>query len=160
MTWLDLIMILILGGAAVIQARRGLFQSFLDLVVLVVCAIVAKNYGARVGEMAKLGHAGGILLTFVVLGAAGIAISRLVYNTMPLTIEAWDPLFGAIFGVACGAAAAHVLIVAILTSKGNDYGPVANSALCMQIATVSGWHGFITMMHRLGGYEEPTPEPG
>lgn len=159
MTWLDLIMILILGGSAVIQAKRGFLQSLLDLIALAACAVVSKTYGPRLGGMANLGDAGGMIVAFVLLGGAGIAISKLAYNAMPLTIEAWDPLFGAVLGLGCGGAIGHLLVNAIVASKGTSYAPVANSSVCMQLYSFGAWHSFVSMMHRLGGYEEPTPEP-
>ncbi len=157
MTWLDLIMILILGAAAIIQGRRGFLQSLFDLLALSGCAIVAKSYGARVGQVVNLGEAGGMVLTFFLLGAVGIAVSKLVYNMVPLTIEAWDPLFGAILGLGCGIAISHLLISAIVVSKGPDYAPVSHSGLCMQLYEFRAWHRFLEIMHGLGGYEEPTP---
>ncbi len=136
MNWLDIVLLLLVGGVGVLGIARGFGRSAFDAVCL---------YGALAGAAAlapllaahltlAAGSAGVNLslafgLLFIVLAGAGLAVAWFLHGVMPLNAGMFDKMLGLAAGVCAGMILAHGLLSVLVAS---DPHRVASAALVRQ----------------------------
>ncbi len=136
MNWLDILLLLLIAGAAALGLKRGYGRAAFDALglyaALWLASAVAPSLAAHLtlqvgGPSVNLSWAFGLL--FVLFGALGLGLAWYCYGLVPLEAGLFDRLFGLVGGVAAGMVLAHGLVATLVTS---DPQRVASAALVSQ----------------------------
>jgi uncharacterized membrane protein required for colicin V production len=123
MIWIDLLAIVIIIAAAYVESERQFGSSFFDMVAILASLHLAKLLGPvfahaiHVFSAADNNQAFGIALLFVVFAAPLLVLAKFVQDQALLTIDAFDAVAGAIFGLVSGIAIANIVLIIILTAN-------------------------------------------
>jgi uncharacterized membrane protein required for colicin V production len=107
-TWFDIVAILVLIVIAWLESLRGFGRSLFDLlgavVTLKLAPILSDWLATSYPVIAKGGPSQSFWLGMVVLvmGAAIIVITRLIYQSTLLSLDYLDPVAGGLLGLATG----------------------------------------------------------
>ena len=133
MNWLDILLLLLIVGVAVLGMVRGLGRAAFDALGLygalwaasTLAPLLAAHLTLNAGGAAvNLSWVFGIL--FVLLGALMLGVSWYVHSLTRFDAGMFDKLLGLAAGVAMGVIVAHSLVAALVTS---DPHRVASAAL-------------------------------
>jgi len=141
MSWLDLVAVLLLIGGVVVGSMRGFGRALFDAVALVVSAKVTTMLYAGLADSITLSqdpHANQawcMAILFLLIGAVTVVIGNFIQNSLLLSLDAFDPILGAILGLPAAAAVVYVLIGTMIAKAG---GPDAATA----VAYVDSWAAY------------------
>jgi len=123
MTFFDLFVLAILGASVVSGAMRGFVRALIATFGLIVGIVVATHTYEQAGALlrsaglfksAEAAHAGGFLLVFGIVLAAGFVVGEFVRAGLrQARLEWFDRALGACFGFVRGMAVCSVIYLAL-----------------------------------------------
>ena len=146
MNWLDILLLLLIVGAAALGLKRGFGRAAFDALGLYAALWLASALAPALAAHVTL-QAGGagvnqswaFGLLFVLLGAFGLGLAWYCYGLVPLEAGLFDRLLGLVGGIAAGMILAHSLVSTLVRS---DPQREASAALVTQGTVGSELYGF------------------
>ena len=157
MDWLDLVLILVIGGIATAGMVRGFGRASLDALLL-----YAALWGANAAYLplaaqvhlangAAVNHADVYALLLVAFGAGALGISRFLYGMTLLDTGMFEGLLGLGAGVAAGMIAAHGIAHAVAMADPNGTAGAALVAASFVGREMLSFPTFHSLMDTLTG---------
>lgn len=123
MNWLDILLLLLIAGAAALGLRRGFGRASFDALGLYAALWLASAFTPLLAAHLTL-NAGGaaanrgwiFALLFVLLGALCLGIAWYCHGMTQFEAGLFDKLFGLVGGIAAGMILAHSLVSTLVTS--------------------------------------------
>jgi len=123
MNWLDILLLLLIAGAAALGLTRGFGRAAFDALGLYGALWLASTLAPLLAAHLSL-HAGGAAvnrswafgLLFVLLGALCLGIAWYCHGLTQFEAGLFDKLFGLVGGIAAGMILAHGLVSTLVTS--------------------------------------------
>ncbi len=150
MTWFDLAVVIVVAAFGTIEARRGASPAAMDCAALVIVGQIANGAHGAFADSLNIAPAVGFAILYVVLGILGILLVRFIHSMTMLSLDTFDPIVGAVFGVASGIAAAHALGQIVLVAGGADYPALAQSALGDEILNFTTYKKIVWGLKHIG----------
>ena len=131
MTWVDLVAILLFIAGAVVESMRGFGRALFDAIALIIAAKASTMLYPGLAERIAISqdtHANQawcLALLFVVIGTITILLAKLIQDSLLLSLDAFDPILGAILGIPAAGAVVYALMAILITGAG---GPEAETA--------------------------------
>lgn len=131
MTWVDLVAIILFIAGAVIESMRGFGRALFDAIALIIAAKASTMLYPGLADRIAMSddpHANQawcMAMLFVVIGAVAILIGKFIQDSLLLSLDAFDPILGAILGIPVAGAVMYALIAVLITGAG---GPDAEAA--------------------------------
>jgi uncharacterized membrane protein required for colicin V production len=131
MTWVDLVAVLLLIAGVLVGSMRAFGHALFDSIALVLTTKVATMLYPGLADRVTLAQSGFanqawcLAILFVLIGAAAVVLGNFIQNSLLLSLDSFDPILGAILGLASGGALVYVLIAILITGAG---GPKAQAA--------------------------------
>ena len=148
MNWLDIILLLLIVGTAVVGTVRGLGRAAFDALGLYAALWAASTLAPLVAVHLTLNAGGAAVnqswifgILFVLLGVLMLGVSWYVHSLTRFDAGMFDKLLGLAAGVAMGVIVAHSLVSALVTS---DPHRVASAALVADAPVGREVYGFPT----------------
>ena len=116
MSWIDFIVILIFLAVTILESVRGFGRALFDTIALILVLKASKLLSPSLaGSISFLSapHANegfSFLLLFVVMGAVGLILAKLIYESTLWTFDAFDALLGGLLGLIASGAVANALL--------------------------------------------------
>ncbi len=146
MNWLDIFLLLLLAGAAVLGAARGFGRAALDALGLYAALCLASFLAPLLAAHLTLTAGGAaenrgwaFAMLFVLLGALALGLAWYCHGLTRFEAGAFDKLFGLVGGAALGVILAHGLVNTLVTS---DPKRVASAALVSRGAVGTELYSF------------------
>ena len=150
------IVIIILAVAAV-EMKRGFGRALFDLVGAIVVVVLARSLASTLAPTVSLlankgaNEALWLGIVFAVLGTAAFFLARWCYNATLISLDAFDPFFGAVIGLATGVAVAHVvLVVMLMGSTPAKAQQLRQTRVCRECVNFESYNGLVTTLNQLG----------
>ena len=125
MTWLDIVLIFVIGGIAVVEMARGFGRAAFDALLLYAALWAAESASlplaaqVHLANGAAVNHADAYALLLVVFGTAALGCSRFVYGMTLFDAGMFDSLLGLVAGVGAGMIAAHGIVHSLAMADPN-----------------------------------------
>lgn len=148
MTWVDILVVVLCVGIALLEARRGFLAAALDLAGVVIVTVVAVKYSDQLGGSLSPGIA--FLVLYLLLMAAAVTGAKFAGDALKYDIGAFDSALAAVLGVATGVAVSYALCQFLNLSAGGSHPAVAGSALAAQVHDFQWYHAMVGFLQRLG----------
>ncbi len=119
MSWLDVVLILVIGGCAVVEMARGFGRAAFDALLLYAALWSAEAAALPLARQvhlangAAVNHADAYAILLVVFGSTALGLSRFVYGMTLFDAGMFDSLLGLAAGIAAGMVAAHGIVHAL-----------------------------------------------
>ena len=166
MNWLDIVLILVIGGVAIVQMVRGFGRAAFDALLL-----YAALWGADAASLplarqvhlangAAVNHADADALLLVVFGAASLGLSRWVYGMTLFDAGMFDGLLGLASGVVAGMIAAHGIVHVLAMADPNETGNallVAKSVVGNEMLDFPTYHSVMDTVTGASTYRRELP---
>lgn len=123
MIWLDLVAIIIILGVAVGESTRQFGIALFDMLAVLAALGLAKLTGPALAGAATMlavpahNKALATALMFVTCSAVLLVLAKLASNAAPIALETFDSIAGGLAGFVSGLAAAHIVLLIILTAN-------------------------------------------
>ena len=150
MTWFDLVVILIIVAFGTVEAKRGASPAAMDCAALVIVGQIANGAHDTFSSSIGVAPAIGFTILLVVLGVLGILLARFLHHMSMFSLDTFDPIVGAVFGVASGIAVAHAFAQIVLVNGGPECSALANSALGNEILNFATYKTIVRGLTHLG----------
>ena len=160
MSWLDLVAMVLLIAGVVVGSMRGFGRALFDAIALVISAKVATMLYAGLADSMTLSqnpHANQALcmmILFVVVGAITVVVGNLIQNSLLLSLDAFDPILGAILGLPAAGAVVYVLVGIMIAKTGGADAPTAqayvNSWAAYHFYYFNSYHSMIETFRHIG----------
>ena len=157
MNWLDLVLILVIGGIAAVEMVRGFGRAAFDALLLYAalwCASAADlplSAQVHLANGAAANHADVYALLLVVFGGIAVGVSRFLYGMTLFDTGMFEGLLGLGTGVAAGMIAAHGIVRAIAMADPNGTAGAALVAASFVGHEMLGFPTFHSVMDTLTG---------
>lgn len=148
MNWLDMVLLLLVGGVGIVGIARGFGRSAFEAVclygALAGAAALAPLLAAHLtfaagGAGVNLSMAFGLL--FVLLAGVAMAVAWFLHGVMPLNAGIFDKMLGLAAGLCAGMILAHSLLSVLVAA---DPHRVASAALVRQGSVGTELYSFPT----------------
>ncbi len=158
MTWFDLVALVLVVLVAWVESIRGFGRALVDLVGGIVIVRLAPMLAGRLADSARImytpdaNRAVWFGLLFVVMATLVVLASRLVYSSTLLSLDYFDPILGATFGVATGAILAFAFLHTLQLSYGTSGAgqTLMASFAGQELLEMRSFHKALRAMYHLG----------
>lgn len=166
MNWLDIVLILVIGGVSVIQMVRGFGRAVFDALLLYAAlwganaAAVPMAAQVHLANGAAVNHTDVYALLLIVFGVAALGVSRFIYGMTLFDAGMFDGLLGLVMGVAAGMTAAHGIVHAIAMADPNGTAGaalVAGSPVGHEMLAFSSFHSVMDVITGVNSYRRQLP---
>ena len=166
MNWLDIVLIVVIGGVAIVQMVRGFGRAAFDAVLLYAALWSADAMSlplarsVHLANGAAVNHADADALLLVVFGVAALGLSRWVYGMTLFDAGMFEGLLGLGAGVAAGMIAAHGIVHALAMADPNETGNavlVANSLVGNEMLGFPAYHSVMDTITGAATYHRELP---
>lgn len=148
MTWVDIVVVVLCVGIALLEARRGFFAAALNLAALIAVAGVAVKFSGQLTASLSPGVA--FLVLYVLLGAAAVTGANFASHALKLDIGPFDHALAGAVGIASGVAVSYALCEFLNLSAGGTHPAVAGSLLGAQVHEFRAYHSVLNFLRGLG----------
>jgi len=160
MMWSDVLALLLIAAIAWLESHRGFGRSLFDLLGGIISLKMASWLCEPLARVAPVMEAAGnseafwLATMFVVFAALTVVASKLIYDTILLSLDVLDPIVGAILGIVSGSVVAHILLKALLLSYGETEAAdlLLNSFMGQELLKFRTYHTVITALQNLGNW--------
>lgn len=161
MSWFDILMVVIALGVLIRsmtqEAGRGLMEAIATLVAAHFSALIAVALTSALGWRPAPGMDASpplYALSFALLLAAGLALSKLLHGQTRWSMDNFDFLFGIVFGLVVVVSAGHAVtqITAGWVARPDGTLPefLQNSCLADELRSFRSYHYVLNVFH---GYQ-------
>ena len=170
MNWLDILLLLLIAGAAALGLKRGFGRAAFDAFGLYAALWLASLLAPVLAAHLSLTAAGAAVnrswafgLLFVLSSALCLGIAWYCHGMTQFEAGLFDKLFGLVGGIAAGMILAHGLVSALVTS---DPQREASAALVRQgtigteLYSFPSYHSAIDTITGAGTYRRELPNVG
>lgn len=157
MNWLDVVLFLVVGTAAILEMTRGFGRAALDALALYGALWAADALSIPLASSVHLdphatvnhGIAYGVL--FLTFGAFSLTISRFVYSVTMFHTGMFEGLLGLSAGMAVGMMAAHgiVRVIAMSDVTGQGAQMVSDSFMGNEMLSFTTYHSVLNTLTNL-----------
>lgn len=153
--WVDLILIVVVVAAVAIEGKRGFGRAFFDFAALVLALkLVSVLHGSvsasfRFAADAATNQAVLYGVLFLLIGSGCWFVGKQIYDHTLLTLETFDPVLGAVLGVAVAVVLGHAftqMLATIGTVDGNLPLTLTKSGFGMEFYDFKSYHSFVTFV--------------
>ena len=153
--WIDACVAVFFVGAFILEFKRGFGRAIFDLAALLLALRIMGAVSEPLsGSVHLVGNAHtnqAILYVagFLVVGAALVLLGRLIHSTTLVSTDVFEPLLGALCGLAIATIVSHVLVQTIALGGGDDNLPlvVINSVLGMEFLRFDTYHQVLETLY-------------
>ncbi|MBV9850919.1 MAG: hypothetical protein JO250_14700 [Armatimonadetes bacterium] len=169
MNWLDLVLILVIGGAVVLEMVRGIGRAAFDALLLYAALwgadAAALPLAARVhlADGAAVNHADIYALLLVTFGVAALGVARFLYGMTQFDAGMFEALLGLGAGAATGMIAAHGIVRALAMADPTGTAgaaTVAGSFVGHEMLTFPTYHAVMDTVTGATSYRRELPDLG
>ncbi len=150
MTWFDLAVVVIVAAFGTVEAKRGASPAAMDCAALIIVGQIANGAHSAFADSLSIAPALGFTIIYIVLAILGILLVRFIHGMTMLSLDTFDPIVGAVFGVAAGVAVAHALGQIVLIAGGADYPALAQSAFGDEVLNFTTYKKIVWGLKHLG----------
>lgn len=151
--WVDIAIVALCVGAAVVEAKRGFFPAALDLIGLIFVALVVSNYGSSLAG-GGLPPTVSFVLMYVFLAAAVITAAKFINDATKFDVGAFDHPLGGLVGFFVGVAISYALVEML---QQGEVAAVTTSVLAPEVHEFRTFNAILGFLRGLGNRPPPTP---
>jgi uncharacterized membrane protein required for colicin V production len=160
MAWTDIVAGLLILGIAWLESHRGFGRSLFDLLGAIISLKLADLLShplariAPVVEVPAESQAFYFAALFVAMAALTVIATKLIYDSILLSLDVLDPLVGAFLGIFSGSVVAHILLKTLLLSYGDTEAAtlLLNSFMGQELLKFRTYHIVLTALQNLGNW--------
>jgi len=160
MIWSDAAAIVLIVGISWLESQRGFGRALFDMLGAIISLKVASLLALPLSEAVPVLAAPGsneafwLVAVFLVLAVLTVIASKLIYESMLLSLDVLDPLVGAILGLASGLMVAHIFLRMLLLGygEGQDATALLNSFMGQELLKFRTYHTVVTALQNLGNW--------
>lgn len=159
MAWTDIVALVLIAGVAWVESQRGFGRSLFDVVGAIISLKVADLVSQMLMEAAPVlstpngSQAFWYSAVFLVLIALTILATKIIYDTVLLSLDVLDPLAGALIGLISGLIVAHVFLKTLhLGSVGDDLTVLLSTFMGQELLQFRTYHAIVTALQNLGSW--------
>ncbi len=153
--WVDLVTILILAMAVIVETKRSFGRAIFDLAAVLVAVRIAYMVADPLSATIKISanpatnQAIVFAVPFVILSALLWFLGKLVYDATLISAEIFDPLLGGICGILIGITFDHAFVRTIVFAAGTKELPslIADSALGKEFLYFDTYHRIVQALY-------------
>jgi hypothetical protein len=149
-TWVDLVIVVACTLIAIIEGRRGFLPAALDFIALIIVSFVVTNYGTSLAGATGLGSGAGVAIVYLFLAAAAIAGAKFASDTINFDIGPFDSAVGSVIGVVSGLVVGYGLVHTLIHIGGAENPAVAGSLLAPEVYEFRTYYRLLNFLQRLG----------
>lgn len=166
MNWLDIILLLLVVGVAVLEAFRGFGRAIFDALGLFAALWLAGALSPGLAPHMPLhtgagaDHSHAFSLLFVLLSLLCLGVSRFVHGMTLIHTGMFEALLGLTAGVAVGMVAAHAVTCAlVMADPGGRHGAalVAGGAISSEAFSFTTYHSVMDTLTGATTYRRSLP---
>jgi uncharacterized membrane protein required for colicin V production len=156
MNWLDVLVVVIIVGAAVAETIRGFGRAIFDALALYGMLWVAATFAAPLCPFLRISnqHNMNVAFAYCLLAGAGaliaLGLARFAYSTTIPNAGMFDRLLGLVVGIGVGVMLAHGLVRGVTLSSQAGVGPAVVSAGGVA-SEIFDFHSYHAIMDSLTG---------
>jgi uncharacterized membrane protein required for colicin V production len=166
MNWLDIVLFLVIGVAALTEMSRGFGRAALDALGLYGALWVANALSIPLAASVHLdphpaiNHCVSYSVLFLVFGAFSLAVSRFVYGVTMFHTGMFDGMLGLVAGLAVGMMVAHGIArtVAMSDATGQNASVVTESFLGNEMLSFTTYHSVLDTLSGLTAPRHTIPD--
>lgn len=160
--WVDVLIFLIVAVIVYVQSQRGFIPALMEFIgaygVLCLVNVIDDPLarGLRLFARPETNVAFLHILLFVLLCVPVVMVGIYLDHAIALSLDTFDTILGAIFGLTAGVVVCHAIIGGLVTGAspaGAVYSSIANSTLAQEVLHFETWHNFVNAAGRLGQYD-------
>lgn len=136
MEWLQILIVIVIVGVALLEGKRGFGRCLFDLAAAIITVRLARSLAfnlapsIRVFESAQATEAALLVAFSLVLGGALLVLARYAYNATLISLDSFDNILGIGLGLAVGVLVAQVALLAMMLGAA----PAKSSSLKRTVA--------------------------
>lgn len=157
MNWLDVVLILILVAAVIVEAIRGFGRAAFDALalygVLWLSSIAAAPFAKALplSSDPNIAHAYAYAIVAVVGAGVGLLLSHFAYQNMLLSAGMFDHFLGLVLGVFVGMMFSHAVVRSIAMTDPNGNGTAAVVSSGQVSSELYDFHNYHTVVDQITG---------
>jgi uncharacterized membrane protein required for colicin V production len=166
MNWLNLVLILIIGGFAAFEMIRGFGKGVIDALLLY-AALFAADFAApnlakqvHFADGAAANHADADAALLIVFSVLSLFFSRWVWGMTMIDLGMFEKLMGLCTGLAAGVIVAHGVVHSIaMADPSGEHGAalVASSTVGNEVLDFPTYHAMMQTVTGANSYRQDLP---
>ncbi len=153
--WIDASIAVFFVGAFLLEWKRGFGKAVFDLAALLLALRIAWGLNDALSGSVQLvanEHANQAILYiggFVITGLVLVFLGKLVHSATLVSTDVFDPILGALCGLAMATVAAHALVQTIALGAGGSNVPIviADSVLGTEFLQFGTYHQVLELLY-------------
>jgi len=158
MMWSDVVALALIAGVAWLESHRGFGRALFDLLGAIISVKVAAALAEPLGKAVPVFSAAGpnqafwLTAAFVVLAVLTVIGSKLIYDTILLSLDVLDPLVGGLLGFASGLVVAHIFLKMMSLGYADSEAAklLLSSFMGQELLQFRAYHTVVTALQNLG----------